>query len=113
MEIFFRQSGNENEAAFIERMTNAQTWGGPAKTFCGAIVAARRSVIFEGLRPYRIDDGELTYSAAQGAKAACLAMEDVAATLQIQMPILERLNGISILLKICLTVLAYIAYKVS
>ena len=113
MNIFFRQSHTEDDAQFIERMTMNQRQNAAAKTFCTAIVEARKTANFEGLRPYQLEGGQLGYNAAQGAKAACLIAEDASATLQMQLPILKRLDGIATLLKICLAALAYIAYRVS
>lgn len=111
--MFFRQGHTEDETQFLERMETYQRGNAAAKTFCLAIADARKSAKFAGLRPYQLEGGELTYNNDQGAKAACHAMEDVSATLQIQLPILERLDRIATLLKICLAVLTYIAFRVS
>lgn len=113
MDIFFRQSHTETDSQFIERMEMNQRQNAAAKTFCTAIVDARKAAKFEGLRPYQLESGELTYNPVQGAKAACLSVEDVSATLQMQLPILKRLDVIATLLKVCLAVLFYVAYRVS
>jgi hypothetical protein len=113
MDIHFRQVHNEDDAQYIERMTMHQRQNAAAKTFCTAIVDARKAATFQGLRPYQLQDGGWGYNAAQGASAACHATEDASATLQMQFAVLKRLDGIATLLKIGLAALAYIAYRVS
>ena len=83
------------------------------RDFTVACVNAKKWAIENGLRPTRDEGGELQYTPKQGFKAACHGREDTCAILQIQFPILERLDSVSGLLKLCLLVLAYIAYRVS
>ena len=113
MQTFPRQVHNEDDAQFIERMTVLQKQNAAAKTFCTAIVDARKTATFQGLRPFQLEGGGWGYNSTQGAMAACLATEDASATLQMQLAVLKRLDGIATLLKICLAALAYIAYRVS
>ena len=83
------------------------------KDFTGACVNAKKWATENGLMPTRGDDGQLHYTPEQGVKAACHGREDICATLQIQLPILQRLDFIEKMMMICVLVLAYIAYKVS
>jgi len=83
------------------------------RDFTVACVNAKKWAAENGLMPTRGDDGELQYTRGQGLKAACHGREDICATLQIQFPILERLDAVYGLLKLCLLALAYITYRVS
>jgi len=67
----------------------------------------------EDLRPVMSKFGERIYSELQVAEAACLTREDVSAILQIQLPILRRLDSIKKLVWACLIVLLYVGYKLS
>ncbi len=83
------------------------------RDFTLACVNAKKWAKENGLMPTRGEDGELRYTPEQGLRAACHGREDIGATLQIQFPILERLDAVYGLLKLCLVALAYIAYRVS
>ena len=65
------------------------------------------------LRPMRGEFGELKFSRQQVAEAACYAREDVSAVLQIQLPILKRLDTLKWLGWACFFLLLYIAYRLS
>ena len=63
------------------------------------------------LQPNRDADGQLVYAAQQTQDAACHAREDVSAVLQLQLPILKRLDMIEKIAMACLALLVYIAFK--
>lgn len=83
------------------------------KDFTVACVNAKKWATENGLMPTTGEGGELQYTPEQGFKAACHGREDTCAILQIQFPILERLDSVYGLLKLCSILLAYIAYRVS
>ncbi len=113
MEKSAQQIAIEDDERYFKQMKEAQKRNAAAKDFYGAAISAKLSLKSDDLLPYRNEDGEPTYSANQGAKAACFAREEVSSILQLQLPILERLDGIDSLVKVCLVVLIYIAYKVT
>ena len=104
---------SENEARFFEQMQDAQKRNAAARDYYGAVMFSKRSAKQDDLLPYRYKDGEFTYTAQQGVKAAVHAREEVCTILQLQLPILQRLDSISNLLRACLVVLVYVAYKVT
>jgi hypothetical protein len=83
------------------------------RDFYGAALAAKRHARHDGLHPDSDEYGELTYTQAQGIKAACHAREDVTAILIIQQSLLRRLETLYVLGSTCVLLLGYIAYRVS
>lgn len=99
LEDLFREGTKHHDAEFKERMT-AQMEVSPAhKDYYGALLTAREQVIYDGLRltytTYATPEacaGEVQFTIAQGMKATCGTHEDVIAILQVQLPILSRLD---------------------
>lgn len=90
--------------------------GGSIADLAKAAKFAKDGAREQGLFPELDDDGQDVYKPEQGAKAACLAREDVAAVLFLQKTQLDHLHGLSGikgLLWFCIVLLAYIAYKLS
>lgn len=88
--------------------------GGSMADLAKAALSARDSIKSSGLWPTLDDDGQDVYTPEQGAKAACHAREDAAATLilqKTQLDHLHSLSGVKGLLWVCIGLLAYIAYK--
>jgi hypothetical protein len=113
MEKSWKKIDEEAEISSSRQLEQAQKRSSADRDFYGAGLSAKRSAKNDDLHPTRDQDGELKYTIQQGLKAACYAREDVSATLQIQLPILQRLDQIKSLLWVCLGLLAYLAYKVS
>lgn len=86
--------------------------GGATRELAVAGKIAKSGIESDGLMPTKSEYGEWTYTAEQGAMAACLAREDAATTLILQTMSLTHLHGIKRLLWVCVCLLAYIAYKV-
>lgn len=84
----------DDEEGFDAEMLSLMQGSAAAKEFYGAKLAARRAALLEEIMPTLHSDFSLTSTARQGIKAACLAREDGAAVLQIQMDILNRLDRI-------------------
>ena len=87
--------------------------GGSMAELAKAASSARSSIKDSGLWPTVDDDGQIVYTPQQGAKAACHAREDAAATLILQQVQLDHLYSLSKMLVVCIVLLGYIAYKVS
>lgn len=83
------------------------------RDWLSAAQIARQSIRENGLLPDRDESGIHRYTVRQGLKAACLAREDVVATLILQLDILKRLDRNYILLWVVITLLLYVAYRVS
>lgn len=113
MQIDYVKLDQDNEALFAKQMEEGMKAGPAERTFFTAGLAAHKSALSDGLVPSRDAEGELVYSAQQGLKAACHAREDVAAILNIQLPVLKLLHQMKLLMWGCLAVLIYIAYRVS
>ncbi len=113
MEKSWGQLDAEAETLFVHQMEEAQKRSQADRDFYGAALSAKRSSKSDDLHPVRDEFGEMKYTLRQGVKAACFAREDISATLQIQLPILKRLDQLRGLLWGCLFALAYIGYKVS
>lgn len=108
-----RKSGEE---WWAKLNTDGIKKGGAWADLSNASLSARNSVKECGLWPTLDDDGQDVYTPEQGAKAACHAREDAAATLILQKTQLEHLHslsGVKVLLWVCIGLLAYIAYKLS
>ena len=86
--------------------------GGPYADLVDAIQMARRARTEAGLDCHYTDDGEGRFTVQQGLKAACHAREDVAATLMLQVKILERLDRQRKLTLWALGVLVIVAIKI-
>jgi hypothetical protein len=109
----WKQIDEENELLYEKRMEGAKKASAADRDFFGAVQSARRSVKQDELLPVRDEFGELRYTVRQGLKAACYAREDASATLELQRPVLRRLDRIQDTLWVVLAFLAYIAYRVS
>ena len=86
--------------------------GGVMKELAEAAKLAKSGIESDELMPTKDEYGSWTYTAEQGAKAACYAREDAAITLILQTVSLTHLREIKNLLWVCICLLAYIAYKV-
>lgn len=103
----------ENQRLFEMELEEAKKSSSAARDFFSAGLSARRSVREHELLPVRDENGEFVYTPQQAFKAACLAREDVVATLELQLAILKRLDRNHSLVWVAILILSYIAYRVS
>ncbi|MEQ1837786.1 MAG: hypothetical protein ABL858_05540 [Candidatus Nitrotoga sp.] len=101
----------ENKEIARREYERAINTGGFTREIAVAAKMAKEGMKSDGLSATRDEYGEWTYTAKQGAMAACYAREDAAATLILQATQLKHLHDIKILLYGCICLLAYIAYK--
>jgi hypothetical protein len=87
--------------------------GGVQGEFFKACLAAYEGSKEEKLVPTRNTDGDFAWTVSQGSKAACFAREDAAASLMLQMFVLNRLNGLRRIAWLGIALLLYIAYQVT
>jgi len=113
MEADWKQTDEESDRLFENHMDEARKANAAAKDFFGAAQIARRSAKKNGILPIRNEHGEFQYTIQQGLKAACHTREDVAATLQIQLTLLQRLDRNRNLLWVAIALLGYVAYRLS
>ncbi len=97
----------------IADLENAAKKGGPIGEISRAALTAYLSGSVEGLDPMPNEDGEWIYRTQQGLKAACWAREDAAATFNVQLAVLRRLEGLRWLAWTGLGLLAYIAFRMT
>lgn len=102
----------ENKKFAQREYDEAINTGGVMRELAVAAKIAKSGIESDGLMPTKGEYGEWTYTAEQGAKAACYAREDAATTLILQAMSLAHLRRIRWLLWGCVCLLAYIAYKV-
>ena len=113
MEKSWKQIDEDNERFFEKQMEDAKKSSAADRDFFGAAQLARRYAKQDELLPARNEHGEFRYTAQQGLKAACHAREDIAAALQIQRAVLQRLDRNRNLLWIAITLLAYLTVRLS
>lgn len=99
---------DEATSRFYEDMTKNMKRSAADRTFFESARLAKTSVITDGLDPAYIDF-EWKYSPEQGAKAACLAREDIAAIVGIQYGVLKRLDRNRNYMWVIIALLLYIA----
>ena len=108
-----QQMARQAEEAWQQQVKDGIRQGGVMGDVLTAAKSARDSAQADGLHAGFNDDGESFYTLEQGAKAACMAREDVAATLILQSTQLKSLSSIQTMLLVCIALLGYIAYRVS
>lgn len=113
METNWDQIDEESDRLFESRMNEARRANAAARDFFGAAQVARRSARESGILPVRNEHGEFRYTIRQGLKAACHTREDIAATLQVQLALLQRLDRNRNLLWVAIALLGYVAYRLS
>lgn len=113
MEANWKKTAEESERLFENHMDEAKKASAAARDFFSAAQIARRSAKENGILPVRNEHGEFRYTMQQGLKAACHAREDIAATLQIQLAVLQRLDRNRNLLWAAIVLLGYVAYRLS
>ena len=81
------------------------------RDFSQAVLNAK--IWTKGIHPIRDENGAFVYSQHQTSMAACDGREDVSAVIQVQLPILKRLDRIEKLAFCCFIALPYVCFKVS
>jgi len=113
METNWKQTDEESERFFENHMDEMKKASAAARDFFGAVQLARRQAKENGILPVRNEHGEFQWTIQQGLKAACHAREDISATLQIQVAVLQRLDRNRNLLWLAIVLLGYVAYRLS
>lgn len=113
MNIDSRETDDQSDRLFEDHMEEGKKASAAARDFFGAAQMARRQAKEHGILPVRNKDGEFRWTIQQGLKAACHGREDISATLQIQLALLQRLDRNRNLLWVAIVILGYVAYRVS
>ncbi|MBI5894136.1 MAG: hypothetical protein HZB79_10950 [Deltaproteobacteria bacterium] len=113
METNWKQTDEESERFFENHTDELKKASATARDFFGAVQLARRQAKENGILPVRNEHGEFQWTIQQGLKAACHAREDISATLQIQVAVLQRLDRNRNLLWLAIVILGYVAYRLS
>lgn len=103
----------ENELRHRDDVKAAMKISSAHRDFFEATERARRGARDGGFFPHRDAEGDLVYSETQARAAACQSREDVAASMHIQLHLLQRLDRNRTLMWIAIGLLTYIAFRVS
>lgn len=97
----------------INHLQAASARDSVSRDFYTAALSAMLAAEQDGLTPSASAYGEHRYTVQQGLKAACHSREDTAATLLIQERLLVRLQNLRVLAWACVTLLLYIALRIT
>ena len=113
METDWNEDDDDYEVDFLKRTNEAMKNSAAHRVFFSATKEARYQARDNGILPGRNEDGDYWYEVQQGLKAACHGREDISATLQIQLAVLQRLDRNRNILWVVIILLAYVAYRLS
>lgn len=111
MDIDWEQQDRDSLARFEKQCRNQMTRSAADRDFSQACLNAK--IWTKDLEPKRDEYGGLVYTKHQTSIGACEGREDISAVLQMQYPILKRLDFIKRLIVGCFIALLYVCYKVS